>query len=97
MYGQKNIKKVIDNPFSVRPLHDGLTTAENERPAAPLPNLMTVHITKSNTQNIFASLYINRFDWPAGCETAEFVVLPVQFIFLRDTKYGTNRAFCVSC
>jgi hypothetical protein len=71
------IKKVIDNPFSVRPLHE-LTTVENERPAAPLPNLTIVHITNSNTQNMFASLYIKRLTgWQAGCETTEFIVVSV--------------------
>jgi hypothetical protein len=37
------IKKVLANPFSVRPLRATCCTA-------------TVHVTKSNTQNIFALL-----------------------------------------
>jgi hypothetical protein len=52
------IKKVLDNPYSVRPLHDKLTTVENKRPSPPLPNLIAVHKTKSNTQNIITHLSI---------------------------------------
>jgi hypothetical protein len=59
------------------------------------PILITVHITKSNIQNISVSLYI-KADWPTGCETTKIIVVSVQFFFFKEKrKYGSNRDFCI--
>jgi hypothetical protein len=86
------IIKVLDNPFPVRPLHHQLTRVENERPAAPLPNLMTVRITKSNTQNIFASLYIKRLTGWQDVKRRHLLFLS-RHIFLKKREIWNKRGF----
>jgi len=77
------IKNVLDNPFSVRPLRDKLTTVENEWPSAPLPNLMTVHTTKSNTQNILASLCLKTYGQYEVAAYMYFTSTVITFLHIR--------------
>jgi hypothetical protein len=37
------IKKILDNPFSVRPVHDKLRMVNKGRPTSPPPSLITHH------------------------------------------------------
>jgi len=41
------IKRQLDNPFSVRPLHDKLKTANKGQPTSPIVNLISHHKTKT--------------------------------------------------
>jgi len=86
------IKKVMDNQFSVRLLHNELTTVENERPAAPLPSLMAVHITKSNAQNIFASLCIKRWNGWQNVKQRNLLLFLSCFCFKETRNMEQNRA-----
>jgi hypothetical protein len=57
------IKELLDNPFSMHPLHDKLRIANKCRTTPPLINLITLHKTKTeqyNVQDIFASLNMKR-------------------------------------
>jgi hypothetical protein len=84
------IRELVYNQFSMRPLHEKLRIVNKGRPTPPLPNVITHHKTKTNTQDIFAPLDIRKVDWLAGCEMINFTVDPVYF-FLTNMKYGTNR------
>ena len=41
------IKKLLNNTFSMRPLHDKLRTVNEGRPTPTLPNFVTFHKTKT--------------------------------------------------
>ena len=64
-----DIKELLDNPISVRQLHDKLRTVNKGRAVPPLANLIN-HTTKTEryTRHFCVSQY-EEVDWLAGYET----------------------------
>jgi hypothetical protein len=62
-YKHVGIKELLDNPFSMHPLHDKLRIVKKCRTTPTLINLITFHQTTTeqyNVQAIFVSLNMKR-------------------------------------
>jgi len=90
------IKEFLDNPFSLRPLHNKLRIMNIGRPAPPLPNVITHHKTKTErcTRQVCISHY-GKVDWLAGGEAADKLYCWPLSIFITNMMFQINRGFCI--
>ena len=72
---------------------------ENGRPAAPSPNLVTVHRAKSNSRNIFACLYIKRLTGWQDAKQSKLLLFLSSFFFFKkkETRSMEQTGFLVFC
>jgi hypothetical protein len=69
-------------------LHDKLRTGKS-RPTPPLLSLITHDKSKTEYARHFSITRYENVDWLAGCETTNFIAIPV-YLYLTDMKYGIN-------
>jgi hypothetical protein len=89
------IKEVLNNPFSVRPLHDKLRIVNKSWPTPPSPNVIAYHKNKTEqyTWHFTCISQYEKVDWVAGCETRNKLYCWPCLLFSNKLEVWNKQGF----